>query len=82
MNREEIYNQVIQEYSELINNGETWTTPTGDNIQDIIGNLVDLVMDYGDIVYKVISLDDYSLEELMDKEYCEDLILWYTKKII
>ena len=82
MDRQEIYNQVIQEYSELINNGETWTTPTGDNIQDIIGNLVDLVMDYGDIVYKVISLDDYSLEELMDKEYCEDLILWYTKKII
>ena len=82
MDRQEIYNQVIQEYSELIDNGETWTTPTGDNIQDIIGNLVDLVMDYGDIVYKVISLDDYSLAELMDKEYCEDLILWYTKKII
>ncbi len=58
MNREEIYNQVIQEYSELIDNGETWTTPSGDNIQDIIGNLVDLVMKYGELVYDVFYLDD------------------------
>tara|TARA_R100000988_G_scaffold98974_2_gene67558 strand:- start:9621 stop:9860 length:240 start_codon:yes stop_codon:yes gene_type:complete len=74
MNREEIYNQVIQEYSELIDNGETWTTPTGDNIQDIIGNLVDLVMKYGQEVYDVVDLDDYTLEQLMDYEYLESKI--------
>ncbi len=74
MDREEIYNQVIQEYSELINNGETWTTPTGDNIQDIIGNLVDLVIKYGQEVYDVVDLDDYTLEQLMDYEYLESKI--------
>ncbi len=74
MDREEIYNQVIQEYSELINNGETWTTPSGDNIQDIIGNLVDLVMKYGQEVYDVVDLDDYTLEQLMDYEYLESKI--------
>ena len=74
MDRQEIYNQVIQEYSELINNGETWTTPTGDNIQDIIGNLVDLVIKYGQKVFDVIDLDDYTLEQLMDYEYLESKI--------
>ena len=74
--REEIYNEVIQEYSELIEHGERWYIhgKQGDNIQNIVSNLTDLVMDYGDIVYKVISLDDYSLEELMDKEYLETQI--------
>tara|TARA_B100000900_G_scaffold300243_1_gene258803 strand:+ start:186 stop:434 length:249 start_codon:yes stop_codon:yes gene_type:complete len=78
--REEIYNEVIQEYSEL-----TYFPKRNDNyydtIQDVVSNLTDLVMDYGDIVYEVINLNDYSLEELMDKEYCEDLILWYTKMV-
>ena len=74
--REEIYNQVIQEYSELVYHGERWYTKgkQGDNIQNIVSNLTDLVMDYGDIVYKVITLDDYTLEELMDKEYLETQI--------
>jgi len=81
--REEIYNEVIQEYSELVYHGERWYTKgkQGDNIQNIVSNLTDLVMGYGDIVYEVINLNDYSLEELMDKEYCEDLILWYTKRV-
>ena len=82
-NREEVYNDVIQEYSELVYHGERWYTKgkQGDNIQNIVSNLTDLVMDYGDVVYKVINLNDYSLEELMDKEYLEDLILWYTRKV-
>ena len=71
---EVIYNQVIQEYSALIDNGETWTTPTGDNIQDIIGNIVDLVIKYGEGVYNIIRLDDYSLEQLMDYEYLENKV--------
>ena len=74
--REDIYNDVIQEYSELVYHGERWYTKgkQGDNIQNIVSNLTDLVMDYGDIVYKVITLDDYTLEELMDKEYLETQI--------
>ncbi len=71
--REEIYNQVIQEYSELIIYGERWYYhgSHGDNIQNIISNLVDLVVNYGDDVYKVITLNDYTLEHLMDYEYLE-----------
>ena len=71
--REEIYNDVIQEYSELITYGERWYIHGrhGDNIQNIVSNLTDLVMEFGDDVYKVITLDDYSLEHLMDYEYLE-----------
>ena len=71
--REEIYNDVIQEYSELITYGERWYVhgKHGDNIQNIISNLVDLVENYGDDVYKVITLNDYTLEHLMDYEYLE-----------
>lgn len=78
--REEVYNDVIQEYSELTYLPKR-NTHHYDNIQNIVSNLTDLVMDYGDVVYKVINLNDYSLEELMDKEYLEDLILWYTRKV-
>ena len=71
--REEIYNDVIQEYSELITYGERWYTHGrhGDNIQDIVSNLTDLVENYGNDVYKVITLNDYTLEHLMDYEYLE-----------
>ena len=69
--REEIYNDVIQEYSELITYGERWYIHGrhGDNIQNIVSNLTDLVENYGDDVYKVITLNDYTLEHLMDLEY-------------
>ena len=71
LDREDVYNDVIQEYSELIRHGERWYYhgSQGDNIQNIVSNLTDLVMEYGDDVYKVITLDDYSLEHLMDLEY-------------
>ena len=71
--REEIYNDVIQEYSELITYGERWYIHGrhGDNIQNIVSNLTDLVENYGDDVYKVITLNDYTLEHLMDYEYLE-----------
>ena len=71
--REDIYNDVIQEYSELIEHGERWYYhgKQGDNIQNIISNIVDLVENYGEDVYKVINLNDYSLEHLMDYEYLE-----------
>ena len=71
--REDIYNDVIQEYSELITYGERWYIHGrhGDNIQNIVSNLTDLVENYGDDVYKVITLNDYTLEHLMDYEYLE-----------
>jgi len=77
--REDIYNDVIQEYSELVYHGERWYTKgkQGDNIQNIISNIVDLVEMYGEDVYKVINLNDYSLEHLMDYEYLEtQMIDW------
>jgi len=77
--REDIYNDVIQEYSELVYHGERWYTKgkQGDNIQNIISNIVDLVEMYGDDVYKVINLNYYSLEHLMDYEYLEtQMIDW------
>jgi hypothetical protein len=77
--REDIYNDVIQEYSELVYHGERWYTKgkQGDNIQNIISNIVDLVENYGEDVYKVINLNDYSLEHLMDYEYLEtQMIDW------
>ena len=71
--REDIYNDVIQEYSELITYGERWYVygKHGDNIQNIVDNLVDLVENYGDDVYKVITLNDYNFEHLLDYEYLE-----------
>ena len=71
--REEIYNEVIQEYSELITYGERWYVhgKHGDNIQNIVSNLVDLVENYGNDVYKVITLNDYNFEHLLDYEYLE-----------
>ena len=71
--REEIYNEVIQEYSELITYGERWYVhgKHGDNIQNIVSNLVDLVENYGDDVYKVITLLDYDWNHLLDYEYLE-----------
>ena len=71
--REDIYNDVIQEYSELIIYGERWYMhgKHGDNIQNIVSNLTDLVENYGNDVYKVITLNDYTLEHLMDYEYLE-----------
>ena len=71
--REEIYNEVIQEYSELITYGERWYVhgKHGDNIQNIVSNLVDLVENYGEDVYKVITLLDYDWNHLLDYEYLE-----------
>ena len=73
LDREDVYNDVIQEYSELIRHGERWYVhgKQGVNIQNIVSNLTDLVMEFGDDVYRVITLDDYSLEHLMDYEYLE-----------
>ena len=75
--REEIYNEVIQEYSELITYGERWYVhgKHGDNIQNIVSNLVDLVENYGDDVYKVITLNDYNFEHLLDYEYLENQMI-------
>ena len=70
LNREDVYNDVIQEYSEL-----TYLVKRDkynrhyDNVQNIVTNLVDLVMEFGDDVYKVVSLDDYELKHLLDYEY-------------
>tara|TARA_R100001015_G_C4607476_1_gene162583 strand:- start:707 stop:961 length:255 start_codon:yes stop_codon:yes gene_type:complete len=70
--REEIYNDVIQEYSEL-----TYLPKRDkfnhhyDDVQNIISNLVDLVENYGEDVYKVINLNDYDWNHLLDYEYLE-----------
>ena len=70
LDREDVYNDVIQEYSEL-----TYLVKRDkynrhyDNVQNIVTNLVDLVMEFGDDVYKVVSLDDYELKHLLDYEY-------------
>ena len=65
-NREDIYNEVIQEYSEILE-----SDLGGDDIQEIIMNLVELVENYGDWVYKEINLNDYDIHQLMDYEYLE-----------
>jgi hypothetical protein len=68
VDREDIYNDVIQEYSELTylpkRNGKHY-----DDVQNIVSNLVDLVENYGDDVYRVISLNDYDINHLLDYEY-------------
>ena len=76
--REEIYNEVIQEYSEL-----TYFPKRDkfnhhyDDVQNIVSNLVDLVVNYGDDVYKVITLDDYNFSHLLDYEYLETQMIDY-----
>ena len=62
---EEVYNQVIQEYSEILE-----CDLGGDDIQEIITNLVDLVIEFSDYnVYKLINLEDYTVSQLIDYEY-------------
>lgn len=63
LDREDVYNDVIQEYSEL-------TYRTSDNTRNnIVDNLVDLVMEYGDDVYRFITLDEYDNTQLLDYHY-------------
>ena len=70
LDREDVYNDVIQEYSEL-----TYFVKRDkhnyhyDNVQNIVTNLVDLVMEFGDDVYKVIDLDNYKTRHLLDYDY-------------
>ena len=70
LDREDVYNDVIQEYSEL-----TYFPKRDkfnrhyDNVQNIVTNLVDLVMEFGDDVYQVITLEDYDWNHLLDYEY-------------
>lgn len=72
LDREDVYNDVIQEYSEL-----TYFPKRDkfnrhyDDVQNIITNLVDLVMEFGDDVYRVIDLDDYEWNHLLDYEYLQ-----------
>ena len=72
--REELYNEVIQDYSEVehFNISE-------DEKQDIISNIVDLYENYGGSVYKVIKLKDFSIEELFDYEYLETRMVYYIQ---
>ena len=63
LDREDVYNDVIQEYSEL-------TYRTSDNTRNnIVDNLVDLVMEYGNDVYRFITLDEYDNTQLLDYHY-------------
>ena len=64
--REEIYNEVIQDYSEV-----QYFSCSEDDKQNIIDNIVDLIENYGDSVYKVIQLKDFLVKELLDYEYLE-----------
>jgi len=68
--REKIYNEVIQEYSELLYfpKRDKYNRHY-DDVQNIITNLVDLVMEYGDVVYRSIWLDELEFHQLKDKEY-------------
>ena len=72
LDREDVYNDVIQEYSEL-----TYFPKRDkfnrhyDDVQNIVTNLVDLVMEFGDDVYKVITLEDYEWRHLLDYEYLQ-----------
>ena len=78
--REKIYNEVIQEYSEL-----TYFPKRDkfnhhyDDVQNIVSNLVDLVVNYGDDVYKVITLEDYEWNHLLDYEYLETQMINYIR---
>ena len=70
LDREDVYNDVIQEYSEL-----TYFPKRDkfnrhyDDVQNVVTNLVDLVMEFGDDVYQVITLEDYNWNHLLDYEY-------------
>ena len=72
LDREDVYNDVIQEYSEL-----TYFPKRDkfnrhyDDVQNIVTNLVDLVMEFGDDVYRVITLEDYEWNHLLDYEYLQ-----------
>ena len=72
LDREDVYNDVIQEYSEL-----TYFPKRDkfnrhyDDVQNIVTNLVDLVMEFGDDVYRVIDLDDYNWNHLLDYKYLQ-----------
>ena len=68
--REDIYNDVIQEYSELTYFPKR-SNHHYDDVQNVISNLVDLVENYGDDVYRVITLLDYDWNHLLDYEYLE-----------
>jgi hypothetical protein len=61
---EEVYNEVIQEYSEI-----SESDLGGDDIQEIIMNIVELVSNYGDIVYNEIDINNYSIDQLLDYDY-------------
>ena len=69
-NREDIYNEIIQEYNQILE-----SDLGGDDIQEIIMNLVELVENYGDKVYNEINLNDYTIDQLMNYDYLEDNIL-------
>ena len=64
--REELYNEVIQDYSEV-----EYFNISEDEKQDIISNIVDLIENYGPDVFKVITLLDYDINHLLDYEYLE-----------
>ena len=70
--REDIYNDVIQDYSEI-----QYFGCSEDEKQNIIDNIVDLVENYGDDVYGVISLNDYDINHLLDYEYLETQMINY-----
>ena len=64
--REDLYNEVIQDYSEV-----EFFNISEDEKQDIISNIVDLIENYGPDVFKVITLLDYDINHLLDYEYLE-----------
>lgn len=64
--REDIYNDVIQEYSEV-----QYFDCSEDNKMNIMDNIVDLIENYGEDVYKIITLLDYDINHLLDYEYLE-----------
>ena len=72
LDREDVYNDVIQEYSELTHlvKRDKFNRHY-DDVQNIVTNLVDLVMEFGDDVYKIIDLDDYDWNHLLDYEYLQ-----------
>tara|TARA_R100000353_G_C6352445_1_gene153652 strand:+ start:112 stop:342 length:231 start_codon:yes stop_codon:yes gene_type:complete len=70
--REDIYNNVIQEYSEV-----QYFDCSEDSKMNIIDNIVDLIENYGDDVYKVITLLDYDINHLLDYEYLETQMINY-----
>ena len=70
--REDLYNEVIQDYSEV-----EYFGCSEDDKQEIICNIVDLIENYGHDVYKVITLNDYNISQLLDYEYLEIQMIDY-----